>query len=77
VLIEASATPLRPYEQNKIAEMVDSGFRAWREFHERTLAARRKFVLKTQACDLGRYESLSSGAWSRGITASFKASGFA
>lgn len=35
VLIEASATPLRPDEQHKIAEMVESGFRAWREFHDR------------------------------------------
>jgi hypothetical protein len=56
VLIEASATPLRPDEQNKIAEMVESGFRAWREFHDRY--AGRQAEIRAQDPGLASWEDM-------------------
>lgn len=56
VLIEASATPLQPDEQNKIAEMVESGFRAWREFHDR-YAGRQKEI-RAQDPGLAKWDDL-------------------
>ena len=56
VLIEASATPLRPDEQNKIAEMVETGFKAWREFHDR-YAGRQKEI-RAQDPGLANWEDL-------------------
>jgi hypothetical protein len=56
VLIEASATPLQPDEQNKIAEMVESGFRAWRDFHDR-YAGRQKEI-RAQDPGLAKWEDL-------------------
>ena len=56
VLIEASATPLRPDEQNKIAEMVESGFRAWREFHDRYAGRQRE--IRSQDPGLASWEDM-------------------
>ena len=56
VLIEGSATPLRPEEQNKIAEMVESGFRAWREFHDRY--AGRQAEIRAQDPGLANWEDM-------------------
>lgn len=56
VLIEGSATPLRPDEQNKIAEMVESGFRAWREFHDRY--AGRQAEIRAQDPGLASWEDM-------------------
>jgi hypothetical protein len=56
VLIEATATPLRPDEQNKIADMVESGFRAWREFHDRY--ADRQAEIRAQDPGLAGWEDL-------------------
>jgi superfamily II DNA or RNA helicase len=56
VLIEASATPLQPDEQNKIAEMVESGFQAWREFHDR-YAGRQKEI-RAQDPGLAKWDDL-------------------
>lgn len=56
VLIEANATPLQPDEQNKIAEMVESGFRAWREFHDR-YSGRQKEI-RAQDPGLAKWDDL-------------------
>jgi hypothetical protein len=56
VLIEGSAAPLRPDEQNKIADMVESGFRAWREFHD--LFAGRQREIRAQDPGLANWEDL-------------------
>jgi SAM-dependent methyltransferase len=56
VLIEGSAAPLRPDEQNKIAEMVESGFRAWREFHDRY--ANRQAEIRAQDPGLANWEDM-------------------
>jgi superfamily II DNA or RNA helicase len=56
VLIEGSAAPLRPDEQNKIAEMVESGFRAWREFHDRY--AGRQAEIRAQDPGLASWEDM-------------------
>ena len=56
VLIEASATPLQPAEQNKIAEMVESGFRAWREFHDRYSG--RQAEIRAQDPGLAKWDDL-------------------
>ena len=57
VLIEGSATPLRPDEQNKIAEMVESGFRAWREFHQRY--AGRQAEIRAEDPGLASWEDMN------------------
>ena len=56
VLIEGSAAPLRPDEQNKIADMVESGFRAWREFHDRYAGRQRE--IRAQDPGLANWEDL-------------------
>ena len=56
VLIDGSVTPLRPDEQNKIAEMVESGFRAWREFHDKY--AGRQAKIRAQDPGLARWDDL-------------------
>ena len=56
VLIEVIAAPLRPDEQNKIADMVESGFRAWREFHDRYAGRQRE--IRAQDPGLVNWEDL-------------------
>jgi superfamily II DNA or RNA helicase len=56
VLIEGNATPLRPDEQNKIADMVESGFRAWREFHDRYAGRQRE--IRAQDPGIANWEDL-------------------
>jgi hypothetical protein len=56
VLIDGSAAPLRPDEQNKIAEMVESGFRAWRDFHDRY--AGRQAEIRAQDPGLASWEDM-------------------
>ena len=56
VLIKDCATPLRLDEQNKIAEMVESGFRAWREFHDRYAGRQRE--IRAQDPGLATWEDL-------------------
>ena len=42
VLIEAAVSPLTPEDQQRIATMVEAGFNAWKEFHERFSERRRE-----------------------------------
>lgn len=58
VLIEGSAVPLQPDEQKRIADMVESGFRAWREFHERY--AGRQAEIRAQDPGLANWADLRS-----------------
>ena len=42
VMIEAPVSPFSPLDAARLAEMVESGFRAWREFHDKFDAEQRR-----------------------------------
>jgi hypothetical protein len=57
VLIEEAVSPLTPQDQDRIAHMVEAGFNAWREFHERFSQRRRE--IRSQEPGLASWEDVS------------------
>jgi len=57
VLIEEAVSPLRPEDQERIAHMVEAGFNAWREFHERFSHHRR--AIRSQDPGLATWSDVS------------------
>jgi superfamily II DNA or RNA helicase len=57
VLIEEAVSPLTPEDQDRIAHMVEAGFNAWREFHERFSQRRRE--IRSQEPGLASWEDVS------------------
>lgn len=56
VLIEEAVSPLTPADQDRIAHMVEAGFNAWREFHERFSQRRRE--IRSQEPGLATWDDI-------------------
>lgn len=56
VLLRESGSRLRPEDQERIASMVEAGFNAWKDFHDRY--AEQRLQLRAQDPGLARWEDL-------------------